>query len=172
MDESSQQQASKPRRLSARLKQLRERNEEQENNHDNIIQQKAATTLKTKTNHQSAKGSALKKRNGKGRRSSEAIKSTTSTRSKKAKTKKLELVELKEYIREDEDRYLMHPDFRLKRHKKKSYDVIQGMSKHDRENEDDVLQASPYVSELLQHHYSLEVNFFNLPCVFVCFSST
>ncbi len=171
MDESSQQQETKPRRLSARIQQLRERNENQQlkTNNNNIIKQKATTSKasntslkQTKSTNQSTKRgetTSSNKRNGKRRRTSgAAVKSTSLARRKKAKTKKLpEPIELKEYIREDEDQYMIHPDFRLKRLKPKSFDVIRGMSKYDRENKDDVLQASPYVADLLQHHFSLEV---------------
>ena len=159
LDESTsdQQAASKPRRLSARIQELRERNENA--SHQQAVSLKASSTKQKQS--QSTKA-APSKRNAKRRRTTDAAKSLSS-KSKKVKTKKLQQpIELKEYIREDENQYVIHPDFRLRRHGPKSYDTIKGMSKYDRENKDDVLQASPYVSDLLQHNYSLEVSYFEV----------
>lgn len=154
-----QQAASKPRRLSARLQELRERNKNNNNDpsHQEVASLKASSTKQKQS--QSTKA-APSKRNAKRRRTTDAAKSSSS-KSKKVKTKKLQQpIELEEYIREDEDQYIIHPDFRLRRLGPKSYDTIRGMSKYDRENKDDVLQASPYVSDLIQHNYSLEVSRF------------
>lgn len=64
---------------------------------------------------------------------------------------------MNEYIREDEDQYIIHPDFRLKR---TSFDGINhtlGMSKHDRNSKSDVLEVAPYIADMFQHYYALEV---------------
>lgn len=84
---------------------------------------------------------------------------------KKARSTEQEIkpIVLDQFIRADEDQYVIHPDFRLKR---TSFDGINntlGMSKHDRENKDDVLQVAPYVADMFQHYYALEVSaFFSL----------
>lgn len=73
-------------------------------------------------------------------------------------SEKITPVIMDEYIREDEDQYLIHPDFRLKRISFDGKDHTLGMSKHDRVNKDDVLQTAPYVADMFQHHYALEVS--------------
>lgn len=180
MDESSHSQpVAKPRRLSARIQEQRERNERPENINNNVANQQISRS--SATNRDSSSRVPLKqankeqsqntktaptKRNGKRRRTSDSIK-TTLSRTKKPKTKKLaKPIELKEYIRDDENQYVVHPDFRLKKLGRKNIDLIRGMSKYDRENKDDVRQVSPYVADMLQYHYTMEVSYSCVLCHF------
>lgn len=64
---------------------------------------------------------------------------------------------LNDFVPEDEDQYIVHPEFRLKRTSFDGINPTLGMSKHDRENTGDVLQNAPYVADMFQHHFFLEV---------------
>jgi predicted nuclease of restriction endonuclease-like RecB superfamily len=93
----------------------------------------------------------------KRRRATDVVRKVLS-RTKKARTsEELGPIVIDEHIRSDEDEYVVHPDFRLQR-SSFNRDVILGMAKHDRENKCRVLEAAPYVADMFQHHFSLEVS--------------
>ncbi len=187
--------AQKPRRLSARLQEIREREKENSSksscsntapqhvsrasssSSSSVEESKAGPNIKqSKKRRQILKNilptkqvketkantntnSNTLKRQGKRRRTSE-LGRIVSGKSKRARIQDFAPIVMEEYIREDEDKYHVHPDFRLKRESFTGKDLTMGMAKHDRENRNDVLQAAPYVTDMFQHHFILEVGFF------------
>lgn len=56
----------------------------------------------------------------------------------------------------DEDKYIVHPDFRLRRATFNGKNHTLGVAKHDRKDCDDVLKNAPYVTDMFQHLFSAE----------------
>ena len=182
-EDSQRQEKPKPRRSSARLQELREK-ENQQNSSDNRnaisrVSQKNSNendepeqdeNTSVTNEKQLKKRSILKnvqeslkpkeakagllRRHGKKRRAADALPQT-----KKARTnQKLSPIIMDECIKEDEDQYIVHPDYRLKRTSFDGRNHTLGMSKHDRDSQGDVLQVAPYVADMFQHHFALEVS--------------
>ena len=100
------------------------------------------------------------KRQGKRRRLSTTARNVLS-RTKKAKIATPDFpIVMDQHIREDEDKYIVHPDFRLQRAPYNRRRITMGEAKHDRQEKCDVLQAAPYVADMFQHHFELEVRTF------------
>ena len=59
-----------------------------------------------------------------------------------------------------EDKYIVHPDFRLQRSSFNGKDFTYGVAQHDREFESDTLKVIPYVTDMFQHLYKSEVSCF------------
>lgn len=96
------------------------------------------------------------KRQGKRRRLSTTARNVLS-RTKKAKIATPDFpIVMDQHIREDEDKYIVHPDFRLQRAPYNRRRITMGEAKHDRQEKCDVLQAAPYVADMFQHHFDLE----------------
>lgn len=58
----------------------------------------------------------------------------------------------------DEDKYIVHPDFRLRRATFNGKNHTLGVAKHDRKDCEDVLKNAPYVTDMFQHLFSAEVS--------------
>lgn len=58
-----------------------------------------------------------------------------------------------------EDKYIVHPDFRLQRSSFNGKDFTYGVAQHDREFESDTLKVIPYVTDMFQHLYKSEVSY-------------
>lgn len=172
----------KPRRLSARLQEIRDR--EKENSTKSCCDSKAPQNVSKASNveevqagpnfkqnkkrrqilkhilplketKESKANANTLKRQAKRRRTSDVGKSVIG-RSKRARVQDLDPIVMVEHIRENEDEYHVHPDFRLHRATFNGRDLTMGMAKHDRANKGDVLQAAPYVTDIFQHHFILE----------------
>jgi hypothetical protein len=62
---------------------------------------------------------------------------------------------------EGEDKFLVHPDFRLQRHCNFEKNLTSGIPRHDRKDVDDVLKNASYATDMFQYFYAAEVSLTN-----------
>mmetsp|Transcript_6726 Transcript_6726/g.7297 ORF Transcript_6726/g.7297 Transcript_6726/m.7297 type:complete len:478 (+) Transcript_6726:159-1592(+) len=151
------QNVQKPRRVSDRLRRIREKETVKiENNAASKSSAKDSNQTKKRSRssvHDNTKQSNDSKTGTKRRRAS--LRSSSSSKTNE-NPKLLAPIVMDDHIREDEDKYQVHPDFRLQRATYNGKNHTLGMAKYDRENKDDVLLAAPYVADMFQYQFTKE----------------
>mmetsp|Transcript_15905 Transcript_15905/g.23710 ORF Transcript_15905/g.23710 Transcript_15905/m.23710 type:complete len:489 (-) Transcript_15905:227-1693(-) len=144
-------QASKPRRLSARLKEKKVQD-------DKVAR---AVDKKEKASAKALAKAATKKRRGstadskeqpaakKIKTASNATKITMRQIGREAKSRLVTKIS-------GEDQYVVHPEFRLERASFNGKNHTFGIPRHDLDDEDNVLRNTPYATDMIQHLYVAE----------------
>jgi len=135
-DDETSQQASKPRRLSARLLAKRKLEEKEQ-----IKEEKAQKRGRAPSDNAKNQPAAKRSRS----------KSTAKQIDQLAKSRLVTKIT-------GEDKYLVHPDFRLQRASFDGKNHTLGVAKHDRDDIDNVLTNAPYATDMFQHHFAAEVS--------------
>ena len=167
----------KPRRISARLQAIKDANDGNKNPIGKIHSDATEVDMKPSARHSSSRlnnevsnrsqpTTNSTKQQTKRRRSTDKSPIPKSKRQKTTHTKATMLQASKEADArlnqlkkiDGENKYLVHPDFRLQRLSFKDKKFTYGVAKHDRKYERDTLKAIPYVTDMFQHLYESEVS--------------
>jgi len=148
-------QASKPRRLSARLKDKKDQEEKDARAAEKKekVAAKAAAKAATKRRRTSTADAKEQPAAKKIKTASNATKITMRQIGREAKSRLVTKIS-------GEDQYVVHPDFRLERASFNGKNHTFGIPRHDLEDEDNVLRNTPYATDMIQHLYVAEVRKF------------
>lgn len=141
---------SEPRRMSARLRAKKDHLnvEKSSSDKERIASDCGVHSKRRRTSSIDPKEQPAAK---KVRKSSNVSKATMRQIGRVAKSRIVSIIE-------GEERFLVHPDFRLQRQSRNDKILTSGIPRHDRNDMDDVLKNASYATDLFQHLYAAEVS--------------
>lgn len=139
---------SEPRRMSARLRAKKDHLnvEKSSSDKERIASDCGVHSKRRRTSSIDPKEQPAAK---KVRKSSNVSKATMRQIGRVAKSRIVSIIE-------GEERFLVHPDFRLQRQSRNDKILTSGIPRHDRNDMDDVLKNASYATDLFQHLYAAE----------------